>query len=171
MSAESPSEPASETVTSRVGVLRARGAYCVVAVEDIAQGEAILRLTGSISDRPSRGSLQVGTHEHLEVPPGLRLERTIDEHPWRFMNHGCEPNAMVHGRDIVALEAIPAGTEVTYNYNATEYDMKDVFACECGATTCAGEDVRGFRYLSADEQARLRPQLSPHLLRRLDGET
>lgn len=162
---------ASNPGESRVGVMRARGVYRVMALEDIAPGEEILTASGVTVDRPTRTSLQLGTHEHLEVSPGLGLERTLDQHPWRFLNHGCEANAAFRGRKLVALVPIRRGEDVTFNYNATEYDMRDVFACNCGAATCTREDVRGFRYLSRDAQEALRDQLAPHLLHRLDGDS
>ena len=62
----------------------------------------------------------------------------------------------------VALRPIAAGDEVRFHYAATEYEMAEPFACRCGARTCAGE-VRGYRYLSAEQRALLAEHAQPHV--------
>lgn len=63
----------------------------------------------------------------------------------RFMNHCCEPNCMtqkwaVDGEVAVGFfttEFVPAGTELTFDYNFKRYSDKTI-ECKCGAPSCSG---------------------------------
>ncbi len=68
----------------------------------------------------------------------------------RFLNHSCAPNceAVIERGHIwiEALEAIPAGTELAYDYayeDDPKYTEKDLlfYACKCGAPKCRGTIV------------------------------
>jgi hypothetical protein len=149
-------------------VARANGEFHVLALRPVAPGGVVLRIEGVITDRPSRYSIQVAWDEHI-AREGEDLETLLDRYPWLFLNHSCDSNAMVRGRDLVAIRSILAGEEITFNYNTTEYDMAAPFACHCGSPFCAGE-IRGFKGLSTPQRERLRPWLSEYLLRILEGE-
>lgn len=68
----------------------------------------------------------------------------------RFINHSCEPNCEVYIFDetpyIYAMQDIPAGIELTFDYNlqsATSRRIsralsRELFPCNCGAPTCRG---------------------------------
>ncbi|NLE65332.1 MAG: SET domain-containing protein [Elusimicrobia bacterium] len=88
-----------------------------------------------------------------------------------FINHSCDPNmkADLPRRQFVAIRRIGKGSEITYNYLTTEWDMKAFgtdFRCRCGSDDCVGF-VRGFKYLDRRQRERLRPILSPFLLSKL----
>ncbi len=154
--------------TCRVRVSGVPHAYRIVATEPIGEGEALFHVEGFTTDRPSRYSVQVDDHTHVDVDPGATLEDMITRCPWRFLNHGCEPNAVLRGQDFVALRPIEAGEDVTYNYNTTEFDMAAPFDCRCRHDRCVGH-ISGFAHLPLVEQTRLRPWLAGHLRRRLDS--
>ncbi|XP_074643736.1 histone-lysine N-methyltransferase NSD2-like isoform X2 [Tubulanus polymorphus] len=75
--------------------------------------------------------------------------RVIDAGPKgnlsRFMNHSCQPNCetqkwMVNGDIRVGLfasQTIPAGSELTFNYNL-ECLGNDKTVCQCGTANCSG---------------------------------
>ncbi|KAM9795668.1 histone-lysine N-methyltransferase, H3 lysine-36 specific-like [Neosynchiropus ocellatus] len=79
----------------------------------------------------------------------LDKDRVIDAGPKgneaRFMNHSCQPNCetqkwTVNGDTRVglfALEDIPKGVELTFNYNL-ECRGNGKTACKCGAPNCSG---------------------------------
>lgn len=150
-----------------VGVLRAGGTFRLVATAPIESGAEVMRIEGRLTSRPSRTSVQIGDDLHVDVPEGLDLERVLDTHAWRFMNHACDPTVRLAGRAIVALRRIAAGEEITFDYNTTELDMSTPFVCACGAPACRRAPVRGFAHLSPDEQRRLLPSLAEHLRRRV----
>lgn len=154
---------ASEGSSPQLGVLRHNGAFCLVAAEPVSAGTCLFRIEGRETNIPSRYSVQIGMDLHLEVAEGQGLEEILDRHAWRFMNHSCDPNTLVRGREFTARRDIDRGEAVTFNYNTSEYDMARPFTCLCGASCCEGT-IRGFRHLSQQARAHLRPWLSAHLL-------
>jgi hypothetical protein len=64
---------------------------------------------------------------------------------------------------VISLKPVSFGQDITFNYNTTEFDMAEPFACRCGSAGCTGQ-VQGFRHLPDEERERLRPWLADHLL-------
>lgn len=155
-------------VRSRVTVLYENGVYRLVASESIATGEVVFRTEGDEIDRPSRFSVQIDDHLHIDLPPGTDLNEAADRFPWRFLNHSCAPNVRLCGRDWIALRPIAAGEEVAFDYATTEYRMATPFPCRCGSPGCRGQ-ITGFVDLSRADQVRLLPLLAPHLRRLVEG--
>ena len=164
-------QPTPSPFAPRVAVARVRRQFQVQATQDVASGEPILHVDGVLVQRPSRYTIQVGDHAHVELPGPVSLEEELDHHSWRFLNHSCAPNATLRGRWLVALRPVSKGDEVTFDYATTEYDMCSPFPCGCGAAECLGI-VRGFRYLSTAQQQARAPHLAEHLRQRLhEGAT
>jgi uncharacterized protein len=71
----------------------------------------------------------------------------------RFVNHSCEPNCEVYVFDgipyIYAMQDIPAGAELTFDYKLQSASAqrispalsRELFPCHCGAATCRGTIV------------------------------
>ncbi len=150
-----------------VAISRAGREFRLVAARPIAEGEVLFTIEGQTTLRPSRFSLQIGEGLHIDLDPVPGVEEIFDRYFWRFLNHGCEPNARVVGLDVIAVRAIARWDDVTFHYNTTEFDMAEPFACRCGAASCLGE-IQGFKHLSPAERARLRPWLARHLLKHLE---
>ncbi|WP_373059709.1 SET domain-containing protein-lysine N-methyltransferase [Gemmatimonas sp.] len=153
---------------SKVAVVRFDRSFHLMATTLVTGGEVIVSIDGIDARRPSFTSVQIDTDRHIEIDTTLDVLEQIDEYPWRFLNHSCEPNTIIRGRDVVALRLIGHGDELTFNYNTTEFDMAEPFACHCGSLFCLGT-VRGFRHLSPKDRDRLRPLLAPHLAAHHDG--
>ncbi len=119
---------------------------------DFNRGDTILEVRGDVVHVPSRYSIQVGTNEHVE--PGLVPDdlNGYDDYLWPFLNHGFEPNSMMEGRQLLAIVDIAAGDEVTFNYNANEWDMATPFKC-----MVTGRSVTGHKHLSPEQRARIAP--------------
>ncbi|KAK7141092.1 hypothetical protein R3I93_015294 [Phoxinus phoxinus] len=96
----------------------------------------------------------------------LDKDRIIDAGPKgnqaRFMNHSCQPNCetqkwTVNGDTRVglfALEDIPTGVELTFNYNL-ECLGNGKTVCKCGASNCSGFlGVRPKNQPTSDDKAR-----------------
>lgn len=152
----------------RVGIALKNDVLRVIALESIDPGAIILEIHGVFVDRPSKYSVQVQEELHVELPAVEGLAHEPDRHPWRYLNHACDPNAALVGLKLVALRAISQWEEVTFDYNTTEYEMSTPFSCGCG--TCDGQPVRGFKFLSPSRQRALYPRLAEHLRRRLDAQ-
>jgi hypothetical protein len=153
---------------TRTSVVHAHGQWHILALQSFVEGEEILALDGELVSRPSRYSVQVDDALHVEIPAAesADLEHVFEAYPWRFLNHSCAPSARVEGRALLALRDLAAWEEVTFDYNTTEYRMASPFVCRCGH--CGGRKIGGFARLARAEQERLRPNLAPHLRRRLD---
>jgi hypothetical protein len=154
-------------LAGRVGVVRLSGWYRLVSAETIRTGERIFEIQGRVTAVPSRYSVQIDQDCHIDTGSDHDLQELLDQYCWRFMNHHCEPNAVIRGRTVYAIRSIRPWEEITFDYNTTEYEMAEPFPCNCGSKLCRGE-IGGFKYLSAEEQEGLRPWLAPHLLRLLE---
>ena len=152
---------------SRVAVVRSGGDYRLVLTAPVPANECLFELVGVSVTVPTRYSVQVGTAEHLDLPPGCLPEEVLDRYFWRFMNHSCDPSAAVRDRRVLSRRPLAAWSEVTFNYNTTEYDMAEPFECRCGSMACQGT-VRGFRYLPDAQRRWLSPWLASHLRAVLD---
>ena len=151
-----------ETRSAKLGVLVANGRKGLFAVVSIAKGEILIDLNGEETlSSPTRRSLQIGEGKHA-----FGREETVG-----YLNHGCAPNVFLDFSCLCvrALKDIRAGEEAKINYAATEYEMHDSFRCDCGSPGCL-RMIGGFKFLTRDQQLKLKPYLAPYLLRRLDGE-
>ncbi|NJC72328.1 SET domain-containing protein [Planosporangium thailandense] len=154
--------------SSRAGVVRSSREYSLVVTQPVDAGGHLFAIDGELTDTPNRYTVQVGHALHVDLPESYGLELILDRFFWRFMNHSCEPTAVVRGREVLALKPLQPWQEITFHYNTTEYQMAEPFDCRCGSSRCEGT-IQGFRYLSRSERERLRPWLSAHLLAILDG--
>lgn len=129
------------------------------AVKPLGKGEVIFYLSGAIVDQPTKYTIQLDATHHVVTENGL----------WKSMNHACEPNVRIDAttREMIAIRDIAPGEELTFNYNTTEWDMASPFSCGCGSPLCA-VTIRGFKYLSREQRAALRPLLSPYIASRFD---
>jgi hypothetical protein len=132
------------------------------ALRRFAAGDAILTINGRMQSGPTRYSIQLDVDAHIEADAALPESEMRTRHPWRFLNHSCEPNAGVAGRRLVALRSIEPGDQLTFDYTTTEADMAEPFDCHCGAAACIGR-VRGFAHLSDDLKRQRAARIAPHL--------
>lgn len=159
-----------DRLTHRVTVVGVLGQRGIVAVTAIPPGEVAIQVKGVTTTQPSRYSIQVGEHEHVDLPEVVDPARSAQEYPWQFMNHSCDPNARLVGRAFIAVRPIEIGDEITFDYNTTEYDMASPFDCRCGATGCRGRRIAGFRHLGPKQRRALLPFLTDALRARLARE-
>jgi SET domain len=142
----------------RVKLVGGNGRTGLFALRHIIKREILIDLNNERTlPSPTRTSLQIGNRKHV-----VGRVKTI-----AYLNHACEPNAFLDFStlSVTALRSIQKGEEITINYAATEYKMRNSFRCGCGSPTCLGM-IEGFKYLARDQQIRLTPVLAPHLLRR-----
>ena len=130
----------------------------VVAAKPLAAGECLLFIQGRLYCRPSRFTLQIDRHLHIDAAGRI----------WGFLNHSCDPNCRFDFDRwrLVATRPIPAGAELGFNYLTTEWDMASPFLCRCGAAGCRGW-IRGLRHLHAEQLQQLWSRLAPHLRRKM----
>lgn len=135
----------------------------LVTVTSISKGEVIFKFLG---DYVSRSTLGPDPNRAIQVDEDIYLESKGCYQD--FTNHSCNPNAFISSPDhcLVALRDIKQGEEITFNYNASEYDLIDQgcsFQCSCKSENCVGE-IKGFKYLNIEQKFNLSELLSPYLL-------
>lgn len=146
--------------SSQPGMLGGCGVKAV-ALTDIKAGEVVFRDQGEVFSQPSMHSIQIGIERHCEI----RSEG-------RFIAHGYSPNMAVfvspHEQDPwpikwVALRPIPKGEELSWDYNTTEWELKEGGFVD-GASR---RPVRGFKHLEETEKRRLLEAglVNTHILR------
>ena len=130
----------------------------VFARTAISAGEVVLIFSGS---RLHRSQVDFEDY-HLQVAEDFYIgpSGTADD----FVNHSCQPNCgFQHGLNLVALRAIAADEELTWDYStAIDEEGYPGFPCSCGAALCRSK-VRSFRDLPPEIQSHLRPWLLPYL--------
>jgi len=118
------------------------------ATRDFAKGDVISRIRGHIDDKRDFESLQIKEGKHLHM-----------QRPEVFLNHNCDPNCAIdfESLELHALLPIKKGEQLTWNYNTSEWVLQRPFRCQCGAK------IGGFKFLSADDQKKLLPWVSPYI--------
>uniref|UniRef100_A0A8C1VA02 Histone-lysine N-methyltransferase, H3 lysine-36 specific n=1 Tax=Cyprinus carpio TaxID=7962 RepID=A0A8C1VA02_CYPCA len=138
-------------------------------VHDIKKGGFVNEYVGEVIDEEEcRTRIKHAQENNIGNFYMLTLDkdRIIDAGPKgneaRFMNHSCQPNCetqkwTVNGDTRVGLFAltdIPAGTELTFNYNL-ECLGNGKTMCKCGASNCSGFlGVRPKNNPSSDDKGR-----------------
>ena len=148
-------------VLAKVSIVKRNGIYALAADRPVDAGEALFPLRGTITDLPSRYSVQIAMDRHLEP---YCHDPQSDDSFIRFLNHSCDPNSYLDllGFHLRASRAIRAEEEVTIDYNFSEFEMASPFNCSCNSQNCYGE-ILGFRHLPFREQIALMPRFAPHL--------
>ncbi|CAL8273789.1 unnamed protein product [Merluccius merluccius] len=124
----------------------------LVCLRDVKKGEFVNEYVGELIDEEEcRARIRYAQENNISHFYMLTIDkdRIIDAGPKgnysRFMNHSCQPNCetqkwTVNGDTRVGLFAvchIPAGTELTFNYNLDCLGNEKT-VCRCGAPNCSG---------------------------------
>jgi SET domain len=150
------------TRSPKLDVAMNQGKKGLFALVSIDRNEVLIDLNGeNYFLSPTKRSLQIGEKRHV-----FGRDETVG-----FLNHSCEPNSFLDFSSLCvrALRHIQRGEEVKVNYAATEYEMHDSFRCDCGSSACL-RLIKGFKFLTRDQQLELKPYLAPYLLKKLDEE-
>ena len=84
-------------------------------------------------------------------------------YPWVYLNHSCSPNCYLKNNQLFALAAIDAQTELTFNYNTTEFEMASPFNCNCGSDNCL-KKIKGYKYLTPNQRQKIAEFTAPYLI-------
>lgn len=140
------------------GASRFRGKG-LFAGQDIAAGEAILRLGGRLIRKRV-------AHDRYAMRIGDRLFLSDSNSMDNYINHSCDPNGFIDFKRLllVSRREIHSGEELTYHYCTSEYKMAREFWFECNCA-CGGclKTVRGFYYLDERERMKIVRYISPYL--------
>jgi hypothetical protein len=64
--------------------------------------------------------------------------RNANPGDWILQNHSCDPNTAYQGFDLIALQDISAGEELTVDFATFCGENMEGFECMCGSTKCRG---------------------------------
>ena len=125
----------------------------VFALSDIPKGTRLMEYVGERISHKEADRRYAVEHEHSPHTMLFSVDdkTVIDATRWgnsaRFINHSCAPNCEAveeEGRIFIdTTRRIPAGGELTYDYNLVLEErhtpaVKRAHACFCGARTCRG---------------------------------
>ena len=85
------------------------------STKNYPKDSVVYTLSGEQFDAPTRESIHIGNNKHIYDELGI------------FINHSFNPNIVVSGSNLVALEDIKDGDELMFNYNDTEMKMASPF--------------------------------------------
>jgi hypothetical protein len=125
----------------------------IFALTDIPKGTRLMeylgeRITHKEADRRYAAEHENSPHTMLfAVDDKTVIDATKRGNSARFINHSCAPNCEAIEEDgrifIETIKSIPAGFELTYDYNLILEErhtpaVKRAHACFCGVRKCRG---------------------------------
>ena len=146
-----------------VQIIQTPHGFSLIATRGFAPGEHVLDLTGITKTTKDRYSIQISQDEHLHPFDELQDNPADYQTPWIYTNHSCNPNVVIRGLSYIALREIQPEESITFDYETTELEMAEPFACGCQSETCRGL-IRGFRHLSQLQRSALVDQTASYLL-------
>lgn len=145
-----------------LGVLVTHDWRQLIAIRPIPAGTSIFTVEGREFATPTRHSIQVDRDVHIDRDESHDANESVRRYFWRFMDHACDPAAIIRRRSVIARRHIAAGEAVTFNYNTTEYDLAEPFRCRCDSAMCVGL-VRGARHLTPAQRDLIADWLADYL--------
>ncbi|XP_061462753.1 histone-lysine N-methyltransferase ASH1L isoform X2 [Rhineura floridana] len=120
--------------------------------ESLKSGQFIIEYLGEVvSEQEFRNRMIEQYHNHsdhycLNLDSGMVIDSYRMGNEARFINHSCNPNCEmqkwsvngVYRIGLYALKDMPAGTELTYDYNFHSFNVEKQQLCKCGFDKCRG---------------------------------
>ena len=141
-----PRERRSRASSKHVSVAPARNGLGLFATRAFKPEHTILKIAGRVVHHrvlwKRRGSFAANCFRY-----GPETYLDPGDHPARYLNHSCEPNAAIQkiNNQIVLVAATPidAGEELVFDYSTTIGD-DDIWTmrCNCGESACRGRIKR-----------------------------
>ena len=142
----------------------------IFSSKPIVTGETIYEVTGQLVTAEF-------SEEFAKMGPnwiGISREVWLDPdptNPMTFMNHSCEPNAIVtNGPQVMALKSISAHEEILMDYSTTEIDPYWSMPCKCNSPSCR-HIIQPFQFLPDELRRAYRLYMLETLLADVPSET
>ena len=116
------------------------GQRSLVSSKSFQPGAVIIHFSWeTVHLNPMIFTVQIADQKHIDLIP----------EELQCMNHNCNPNCLLdtEGKKLICLKTIQPGEELNFFYPSTEWDMSNVFSCNCGSENCL-KTIRGAKYLS-----------------------
>jgi D-alanine-D-alanine ligase len=121
--------------------------YGIYASRNISKGEIIFKGEGLSQRIITKRYVEQNWNETEKLhfrryayPVSEALFILWDEEPgeWAPQNHCCEPNTAFDGLNVLALQNIREGEELTLDYAQFLDENMEPFSCECKSEKCRG---------------------------------
>ena len=123
-------------VVDTVSIAPARHGLGLFANFDIPPRTHILTYSGTETDLA--GTLSLGEQEGHTIQVGID-RYLFPEPPFLYINHSCEPNCGLSGRNgLISIKPIRAGEELCFDYSTSMMERHWRMQCYCGASACRG---------------------------------
>ena len=90
--------------------------FGLYATKQYVKDSIVFVLSGPEFDQPTRETIYVGNNTHVYDDCGI------------FINHSFTPTTIISGYDVIAIQNIEVGDEITFNYNESEMNMAAPFS-------------------------------------------
>lgn len=122
----------------------------VFALRDFARADVLFRRRYSRIVRNSE--LALLSEEDQRHKDELDWETSIIMlPPGCYINHSCDPNAILKGNTFFAWKDIRQGEEITQEYRLSSFSGER-WDCFCGSANCQGYVISSFFSMSEDQQ-------------------
>ncbi|KAF9285587.1 Histone-Lysine N-Methyltransferase ash1l, partial [Mortierella alpina] len=132
-------------------VTKERG-FGIQTTAPIKKGNLVIEYRGEVISQTECHKRMEGIYKNnknfyfLEYEKGEVVDACQKGTNARFVNHSCSPNSQIEkwylngemSIGIFASQDIPAGTEISYDYNFSSFRGAQKQKCRCGATNCRG---------------------------------
>ncbi len=112
------------------------------AKKNFLKGAVISRFEADeIYQKPNYLTVQINDNEHISLLPNS----------FECINHSCNPNVFFDttNMQLVAIQEIRAGEELTFLYPSTEWEMDQSFNCFCCNKNCLNM-IQGAKFINID---------------------
>ena len=121
--------------------------YGIYATRDIQSNELIFNGEGLAQRLVTRRHVEKNwTETEKEIfrryayPVSNEVFLLWDNDPaaWAPQNHSCQPNTAYDGLNVIAIQPVSRGQELTLDYSSFLDERMEPFQCRCGAVNCQG---------------------------------
>jgi hypothetical protein len=112
------------------------------AAQAFMPGDVICKFEAAqVLDHPTYLTVQTGMATHITLMPEFL----------QYINHSCNPSVFFNttSMELVCLQQLQPGDELTFFYPGTEWEMAQPFVCNCGYSGCL-QLINGASHLSAE---------------------
>ena len=106
--------------------------HAVLSLKNFNAGDIIISFSAKETFvHPTYLTIQLDKEKHISLDPEYL----------QYTNHSCNPNVFFNTTDfnLVALNNIGVGEEITFFYPSTEFEMAQPFECFCQQKNCLGK--------------------------------
>ena len=150
----------SNTITSNTRTIISRHRFAEV-IQNTGNQQKSLHATVSIAPGDVIAPFKAGTIQshatYLTVQTGKDRHITLNPEFLQYINHSCAPNVFFDTTtmQLVCLQPLQPGNEMTFFYPSTEWEMSQPFVCNCGDKECL-QLINGASHLSPETLAKYR---------------